>query len=88
MEDTRIPYLTKKIKIQIQEKFSIKKFSEKVIPKRIYVILNNVMLLDVFFKNSYQKHCNKLKDIKVIPEKEFSVFMLRIFFYSLLLEYS
>lgn len=88
MEDTRIPYLTKKIKIQIQEKASIKKFSEKVIPKRIYVILNNVMLLDVFFKNSYLKHCKKLKDIKVIPEKEFSVFMLRIFFYSLLLEYS
>lgn len=80
--------MTKKIKIQIQEKASIKKFSEKVIPKRIYVILNNVMLLDVFFKNSYQKHYNKLKDIKVIPEKEFSVFMLRIFFYSLLLEYS
>jgi len=80
--------LTKKIKIQIQEKALIKKFSEKVIPKRIYVILNNVMLLDVFFRNSYKKHCNKLKDIKVIPEKEFSVFMLRIFFYSLLLEYS
>lgn len=88
MEDTRIPYLTKKIKIQIQENASIKKFSEKVIPKRIYVILNNVMLLDVFFRNSYQKHRNKLKEIKVIPEKEFSVFMLRIFFDSLLLEYS
>lgn len=80
--------MTKKIKIQIQENASIKKFSEKVIPKRIYVILNNVMLLDVFFRNSYQKHRNKLKEIKVIPEKEFSVFMLRIFFDSLLLEYS
>lgn len=88
MEDTRISYLTKKIKIQIQEKASIKKFSEKVIPKRIYVILNNVVLLNILFKNSYLKHCKKLKDIKVIPEKEFSVFMLRIFFYSLLLEYS
>lgn len=80
--------MTKKIKIQIQEKALIKKFSKKVIPKRIYVILNNVMLSDVFFKNSYLVHCKKLKEIKVIPEKEFSVFMLRIFFYSLLLEYS
>jgi len=58
--------------------------SKKVISKRIYVILDNVVLSEVFFENSYLKHCKRLKDIKVIREREFSGFVLRIIFYSFL----
>lgn len=50
--------------------------SKKVIPKRIYVILDNVILSKEFFENGYLKHCKRYKEIKIIPEKEFSGFIL------------
>ena len=49
----------------------IKKLSDKVIPKRIYVILSNLVLLRVFLINRYRKSLNRLREIKFVPEKEF-----------------
>ncbi len=49
----------------------IKKLSDKVIPKRIYVILSNLVLLRIFLINRYRKSRNRLREIKFVPEKEF-----------------
>lgn len=49
----------------------IKELSDKVIPKRIYVILSNLVLLKVFLINRYRKSRNRLREIKFVPEKEF-----------------
>ena len=49
----------------------IKKLSDKVIPKRIYVILSNLVLLRVLLINRYRKSRNRLREIKFVPEKEF-----------------
>lgn len=55
--------------------------SKKVIPKRIYVILDNVVLSKVFLEINYLKHCKRLKDIEIVPEKNFGLHIKDIFLF-------